>query len=191
MKLIDPNPDLRQMILDAEVWQPAHTVLNSGLHTDIKLDMERLLDHRRNLIAVMTKVADIFFELEVGAVVPVPDGARRLLAKTFPMHLPQVVSPLKAAAREFTFDQPWKERHLQKIGRVAVFDDVLTTGGSPLAVAETVRHINPDLQLDLVAIWRRANLKPEVEEMFQTQSYLIEEEIPAWPAKECRTCPTY
>lgn len=191
MKLIDPNPNIRELVMDADVWQSGHTKLNSGLHTDVKLDMEKLINHRRNFIAIMSTVADKFFTLEVDGVVAVPKGAKRLLDKTFPMPLPQVVPASRTAERQFDFDQPWAQRFLQKAGRIAIFDDVLTTGGSPLAMANTVRQVNPDIELDLVAIWRRGELVPGVAETFDSQTYLVEEMVPAWPAKDCPQCPSY
>ena len=181
------NSHVRQEMMDAGVWQEGHFVLSSGLHTNVKLDMERMLSRRNamRLRAVLHPLAMIAIEREYDDLVPVPNGALMLAKEAdLPNGFPRVL-PAKIDVHEFTIPHPAAIALIRKAGRIGIFDDVVTTGRTPLAMADAVRRINPDVELDLLAIWRRGTLDAEVNQMFTRQTFLIEENIPAWLEQEC------
>jgi len=187
------QPDLRQNITDARVWKNGHTILDSGRHSFVRLDMERLLEHRNQmrLRSVIHGVAELLGDRQYNAVVPVPNCATTLLvAAEIPDHLPPVIPPSKLDKRNFAFEHPAAEAIMKRAARLAIFDDVLTTGRTSLAVASAIRELNPTVALDLVAIWCRDTLDTAVAETFQHQAFLIEETIPSWPATDC-SCSIY
>lgn len=179
----------REQVLEAGVRVERHVVLNSGKHTDVKLDMERLLQRHNTmrLRAIMAAVCDAASTADV--LVPVPRGAYLLTQHEFPFRFPPVIPTEKYEKRTFSVTHPAARALIRQAGRIAVFDDVVTTGGSPLAMAETLKTYNPDVALDLVAIWRRDKLVLEVATTFEHQAYLVEEDIPSWPGEECTACP--
>jgi orotate phosphoribosyltransferase len=190
--------NIREQIIDAGCWVDEHLVLNSGRHSDIKIDMEKLLapgaGNIMRLRAVMNPiaaamVANTFGTSGYDSMVPVPNGALELAAEVdTPENFPPIITSRKLAKREFAFRHPAAPQVLRNAGRIAVFDDVITTGGTPLAMAEAIRATGSQAELDLYAIWRRGQLVPEISQVFAHQFYLIEEEIPTWPAEACRQC---
>jgi orotate phosphoribosyltransferase len=171
----------------AHVRRSGHTVLSSGQHTDVKIDMERAIHFPLALHIIGGRTGDIMKNRGIHAVVPVPDGALKIarFAK-----IPGIVPSSKPEGKrhEFLFDDPDK-RFILALGRIAIFEDVITTGATPAAMAKALHTINPDAELHLVGLWRRGTVLPEHAELFTSQSYLVEKEIPSWPAEECYNCP--
>lgn len=179
---------IREQLLEAGVWQPGHVVLNSGRHSDVKLEMDKLLERRNQmrLRVVMHGLAVRMSDRQYDAVVSIPEGAANLFeAVEMPALLPRGIRPTKVDRREFEFRHPASIVLIKRAGRLAIFDDVITTGGTPMAMAETIRHYNPEATIDLYAIWRRDQLDPRVDEVFTEQAYLVEEVVPSWPAEDC------
>jgi orotate phosphoribosyltransferase len=171
----------------AHVRQPGHVVLSSGQHTDVKVDMEKVIHHQLALQVISGRVGDIMKSNGLHAVVPVPDGALKIARIA---RIPGIVPSSKPEGKrhEFLFDGPDKH-FITALGRIAIFEDVITTGQTPAAMAEILHTINPDAQLHLIGLWRRGIVLPEHAELFTSQSYLVEKEIPSWPVEDCFDCP--
>lgn len=182
------NLEVRRAVLEAGAWQDGHVVLNSRRHSDVKINMEVLLERRNTmrLRAVLHSLAVSMQSQDYDAMVPIPDGMLEIVeAVDMPGKLPRVVGARKSGRREFSFGHPAARELLKAAGRIAVVDDVLTTGGTPLAMADTLRDLGCTAELDLYAIWRRDELLPRVSEVFARQTYLVEGLIPSWPAESC------
>lgn len=183
--MINPNQKVvRDMFLETGVWQEEHSVLNSGLHTDVKLDMECLAEPRNWGIwdNVVNEVCIIGQANDIQGYMPVPDGALKI-AKIGPI-LPRIFDVVKIGKREFEFPELTIER-IKNFGRIAVFEDVVTTGGTPATLARKVKNINPDIEIDLIALWRRGELLKEHTKVFKKTHFLVEEMIPSWNPEDC------
>lgn len=191
-RLIMPNRHLRQEIIDAGVWEDGHVILASGRHSDVKLYMNRLLEisNYRRFRRVMAGMSMIIPRQDFDLMVPVPNGGLDLAHEVEdPRKFPKQLPGSKTPDGEFEFTHPAASKMLGRAASILIFDDVVTTGGTPLKMAETLREINPEAELALAAIWRRDELVSRADEVFSSQFYLIEETIPSWPAENCRDCP--
>jgi orotate phosphoribosyltransferase len=176
------TPDYRRAILRAGVWREEHLVLNSGLHSDVKLEMDNLPSNPQSLRIVMRGMERLIRQ-RARVVVPVPRGMLKLSENLSPEKF-DIVPSRKTDKREFHIAKKYHSV-LQKAGSIVVAEDVVTTGGTPAAMAEAVREITPDSELHLVGIWRRGELKPEFSDHFESTAFLVEEPIPAWPPQDC------
>lgn len=182
-----PEETLVKELRRIGVEQSGHFVLNSGLHSDRKLEFDALFDHPRLLRTIVKDVATVVEYNNDDTVVAVPDGAQNIAARGWSFAYPDLVYATKRGRRAFSFSQFQAER-LESAQRVAVFEDVVTTGSTPAALGRAVLRINPDVELDLIAIARRSPLQPENEALFRTCYFLAELDINAWPAPECNDC---
>ena len=74
---------------------------------------------------------------------------------------------------------------IHRVGRAAILDDVLTTGGSAAAMAEQIRRINPRISLSLFGIVLGGEVLPQHARHFRNQKFLLKRPMPTWPADEC------
>lgn len=189
---------VRREIIDAGAWQESHIILTSGRHSDVKIDMECLVDEgnelRRHIflyeMGCLMANSGKFYD----ACVPIPDGMLKIVKgpdSEMPRYLPKVVESRKlkkGTTKEFRFNHPAARAIIEKAGRIAVLDDVVTTGGTPLAMARAIRETGSKAELDLYAGWRRDKLASEVGQVFAQQFYKVEDPVPSWPASKCKTC---
>lgn len=186
------SQEARQQFVAAGVWQEGHFRLSDGQHSNVNLDMERLLlpHNTMRFSFVMHELAGTEAWQEAEAVVPVPNGALRLAAEVeLPDKFPRFVPCQKVRHHEFAFRHPGAGALFRKLGRVAVFEDVVSTGWNTLGVARAIQRHNPSIKLDLFALWRRGKPFERVNELFDRQIYAVEEEIPSWPEQRCDDCP--
>lgn len=186
------EPEVLRQFREAGVRQEGHFRLNDGRHSNVNLDMERLLlpKNAMRLRAVMYELTSTEVWQEAEAIVPVPNGALRLANEVdLPGKFPRIVACQKAPRHEFVFRHPAAGSLFRRLGRVAVFEDVVTTGWNALRVARAIQRHNPVIKLDLMALWRRGQPFDRINELFDRQVYAVEEEIPAWPEQRCNDCP--
>jgi orotate phosphoribosyltransferase len=171
----------------AHVRQPGHVVLSSGQHTDVKIDMEKVIHFPLALQVITARTGDIVKSKGIEAVVPVPDGALTIARIA---RIPGIVPSSKPEGKryEFLFDNQEK-RFLAALGKIAIFEGVVTTGRTPAAMADILQELNPDAELHLIGLWRRGKVLPEHAELFTSESYLVGKEIPSWSVEECFDCP--
>jgi len=169
------------------IEQSGHFVLNSELHSNQKLEFDVLLDHPRLLRKIVKNVAGIASQNSDDTVIAVPHGAERIAANGWSYSYPQLAYAKKLSRREFGFSS-LQAKNIESAQRIAIFEDVVTTGGTPAALGRAVLQINPTVELDLIAIAKRSPLLPENEELFRSAYFLAEVNIDAWPASACESC---
>lgn len=170
------------------VWnENGQVVLNSGLVTGVKIDMPALIRTPQLFYPVMGRVSELAEAIEADVIVPVANGgvemvraAQQPTEQYGPVQLPRVVESHKIGKQVFDILRPTDREALNEADNIIIFDDVVTTGGTPYRLAERVRGLSPYAALHLVTIMRRAVLNPKFTNIFQTQHFLIEQEIPAW-----------
>jgi orotate phosphoribosyltransferase len=172
---------VRDALVSANIMKREHLVLNSGLHTNVKVEMERLLGYERSMQVVRIALQDVFHAKE--SVVPVPRGALQIGRKVLPLSV-KIIESTKLDKREFGFSDVAKS-HIQQADEITVFEDVITTGGTPAAMARHLRQINPGVNLHLKGLWLRTPMLYEHGEWFDSTQFLVEEEISSWAAEEC------
>jgi hypothetical protein len=174
------------VVKEAGVLERGHAVLNSGRHTMHKVHLDRIIDHPEALEMMLDALLESAMQLEVEAIVPVPTGARRIVeASPYPFpHDIAVIAPLKLGPRQFEFS-PRAEKKLKRMGRVAIFEDVVTTGGTPAAVASDLHRLNSDMEVHLIDGWMRGKVARIYESMFVSQTHIIASPITDWAPKDC------
>lgn len=144
--------------------------------------MEKLIEHPWRHRIVMAGVRRILRSLNIDNVIPVPNGALKIaqpLADEINVIPSEKIKPL-----EFSIPETSRQT-ITQAGRIAIFEDVVTTGSNQFAMAREVLNINPDTELHLIGLWRRGTLHPSGAAMFESRNYLVEEPIPAWPGYDC------
>lgn len=186
-----PQPTLADAILGVRsVLEEGHTVLSSGRHSNARLNLEYLLGS-----AVMERVNEgltaIFRKLKIVTVVPVPEGALKLANDKLASQLTVVRSRKNEQDRHNFIFSRQQEQLIKKASRLAILEDVVTTGKTPAAMARIIREeIVPEqeAEIHLVAVWRRGEVLPKYGGLFNSQRFLVEQPLPDWPAEECRIC---
>lgn len=177
----------------ASVWREDHVKLSSGLHSEIKLDMERLSGFAREFSIVMAGLRRELESRDLKVFAAADRGARVMMSDV--LYPPEffVIDNRKVKgveSKRFTLKlDSYTRRFLQATDDLAIIDDVVTTGGTPAALADAIHEVNPSARLHLFGVWRRGELYPEFSKPFVSQTFLVEEEIPAWPLENCLNCP--
>lgn len=172
-------------LVRAQVPIEGHVVLNSGLHTDVKYDCEKLLAHPKELHFVMSGLARLIQDSGSELIVPVPKGGLRIYS-TLPSDM-TVIFTEKRGQRDFRIPKQY-HKGIRAAEKIVVGEDVVTTGGTPAAMAEVIQQINPDAELHLVGILRRSELEPRHQKSFRTAQFLVEKEVDSWPKEVCDHC---
>lgn len=181
----------QEAILRTPALQKGHVRLSSGLHSDVKVNMELLSGYAQEFSVVMAGIRQALEGRELRVFAAADRGARILMRDAlyapdfYPIGNKKVE---KVEPRQFTIDSA-SVRLVQTTNELAIIDDVITTGGTPAALARAIHKINPDARLHLFGIWRRSELDPEFTKLFATQEYLVEEPIRSWCAEDCKNCP--
>ncbi|HVX23750.1 MAG TPA: hypothetical protein VG992_00140 [Candidatus Saccharimonadales bacterium] len=180
------GPRIYDAVKQAGVMDRGHTVLNSGRHTMIKVHLDRVVDNPTALEVVQTALRDSAKQLGAQAIIPVPKGAEKIAmaGRRWLRYGRPVYSPMKLDSRSFEFPEPEQER-IAKLGRVAIFEDVVTTGATPAAVARELLKINPDIEVHLIDGWLRGSIMPAFEEYFTSITHFIERPIEDWLPEDC------
>ncbi|HVS58130.1 MAG TPA: hypothetical protein VHD60_00105 [Candidatus Saccharimonadales bacterium] len=179
------NPDrYREAINRTSVWEHDHTILNSGLHSYDKAHMERLAGYFNEYALVMSGVKDVLRERRARVVVGMPNGMPDLLRPM--VYRPDflTVQATKVASRKFDVmytDVPV----VRSAETICVIEDVVTTGGTPAAMADTLLAINPDIELHLLTILQRGELDPAHLARFASFTALAVDLRPAWDKQDC------
>lgn len=168
------------------VWEHGHTILNSGLHSYDKAHMERLAGYTTEFGVVMAGVKNVLRERGARVLVSVPNGAQDLLRPAVhrPEFLPVQATKVEQQRRKFTIRYT-DISVVHNAETITVVDDVLTTGGTPAAMADVLKGINPDAEIHLLAILQRGELNPEYLAKFASFTTLAVDLRPAWKPDEC------
>ena len=178
------SPEATLDMLERSAYRKGHVILNSGLHSDVKVEADRLLGYDKYYRPVMEDINELVDRLDVPLIVPVPNGARRLIrSRAWAMAAPYAYTR-KPEKGIFTIDEFYIDI-IKKLTRLAVFEDVVSTGKSPATMSHTIHKVNPDINIDLIAILRRGEVKPEHAAEFASQHYLVERSLPTWSADQC------
>jgi orotate phosphoribosyltransferase len=176
-------------LIEHGVEQHGHFILNSGRHTDTKWDMEVLLDYPKLLRPIMYDVAAMAYENDDELVIAAPKGAQDLAKHGWSFGYPPLAHVNKHGPRLFTIDSSRDRQKVTDATRVTIFEDAVTTGGTPAALAAVIKTINPAIELDLVAIAIRSPLLEQHKALFRTCQFLVEVDIPSWRGENCENCP--
>jgi len=187
--------NVRQAIMDARVLMGGHFVLANGEHTTLKLEMDNLWQHPKQLELVLDRMTHLSTSLEVktmsgsyfGVVLGVPTGGQRLAEEL--VRSGRVKVPLARLERvpggrkqDFRFVSEEDEQLAKNANKILIYEDVVTSGSS---VAGVVRLLDPPRQeIHTLAVWRRGKIKAEFR-VGITEHYLVEEEIPTFSSDQC------
>lgn len=177
---------LRTTLCEIGAYEVGHIVLNSGLHSEVKVNVDSLAEHPDRLLPFLDNIEEVALETGVDLLCAVPSGGVRLLSVRDWTSL-QVIRPHKIAKRDFCIDSRDLDR-VKEARNIGIFEDAITTGGTPAALAQVVRSLNPDADLHLFGMVRRGEILASHAQLFASQVYLLEENIPTWPAEECPAC---
>lgn len=178
--------DLKTALRRVGAYELGHAILNSGLHSLVKVNVDSLADYPGELAPFLDDIEEKAQEAKLDVFVPVPNGGVRLLAAKIWTN-PRMVTPQKVGKREFVIGSQ-EQDVVNAANRIGIFDDAVTTGGTPAAMARTIRGINPSAELHLFGMVRRGKVLESHAEMFASQVYLLEEDIPAWREGDCPNC---
>lgn len=175
---------IRQAIKRAGVLTHGHFVFADGDHAMVKLEMDKLWEHPKELDVVANALAEAKDLPPADIVIGVPTGGQRLAVKTgLPMaYLERVPG---GAKQDFRFVSVRDETLARGAKSVRIYEDVVTTLSS---VAGVVKLLEPSRQdIHLLAIWRRGETKPKYAQGV-TCHYLVEEMFPSFPPDQCPVC---
>lgn len=174
-----------------------HFVLASGRHALQKVELELMFSfpqERRFLLISMLKqifcseVGEERIEVLIGpatGAIWLTEGMSTLAFEKFGRIILAMYAKKSAAAvlgrNRFVIPEPW--RALLPGRRVAIIDDVSTTGGSPRAVAELVREAGGEPALAVV-VWNRGKVTAEQIGVPKLLA-LVNRVIPSYAPAEC------
>ncbi len=157
-----------------------HFILTSGRHSDRYFQCARLLAHPVHageagaaLAALLPAGLDLVVSPALGGVVIGHEVARAL---GLPFHFSEREEGRMVLRRGFAIDAG---------ARVAVVEDVVTSGGSLLEVAELVRASGAELVAAAAIVDRSGGARPDFGAPFHS---LLEVEVKSWEPAECPLC---
>lgn len=168
--------------IDAGVLIHGHVQLNSGRHSNLKLEYDRLHEHPQALKTVLGGLQGLVEGVKADLVVPVPQGALELYKK-LPSYIPVILTD-KYGSRSFGIPMAY-HRMIKNAGKIVIGEDVVTTGGASSVMAGLVRELNPEAELHLVGVWQRDKISRRYKKCFKTTQFLIKQTIPSWKPKAC------
>lgn len=172
--------ETRRAIEAADLIEEGHFEFASGLHSDKHIDMPQILDHHKEATIVRENLLKV---LPRGLMIPVPNGALTIAEEWF-SDTHDIVPAKKLTTTAFVL-YVGHNATISSRDEITVFEDVVTKATSSGALGRTILDINPKAKLHLVGIWRANELAPENTEIFASQTYLVEQPMPSWPAEEC------
>ncbi len=179
--------DLRSIIYDAGVPVEGHFIFADGDHALIKLEMDTLWHHPKELGIVLDALAVAERLPQPDVILGVPTGGQKLadeLVKSGRLSIP--IAYLErvpgGTKQDFRFVSKQDEELASAATHIRIYEDVVTTLSS---IAGVVKLLNPEQQeIHSLAIWRRGVVK-EVYRVGVQDHYLVEEVMPSFAPGIC------
>ena len=181
---------VKQAIQTAGVIIDGHFVFADGGHATIKLEMDNLWHHSKELAVVLDALAEAKDLPPADLIIGVPTGGQRIaleLVASKRLSIPIAVLERVpgGAKQDFRFASEADKRLADRAKSIRIYEDVVTTLSS---VAGVVKLLDSSKQsIHSLAIWRRGQVKLEYSRGV-TDHYLIEETIPVFTPKGCPHC---
>jgi orotate phosphoribosyltransferase len=178
---------IKQAILKANVIKEGHFVFADGDHALLKLEMDNLWDHDKELTLVLDTLGEAQGLPRADVILGVPTGGQRIAIELVRSgRLDAALAMLErvpgGAKQDFKFATPRDEKLAREARSVRIYEDVVSTLSS---IAGVVKLLDSSQQnIHSLAIWRRGKVKPEYRQGV-TDNYLIEEIIPSFSVEEC------
>ncbi len=153
-------------------------VFAGGTRSEVKVDATRLGGYPQDLRLVMGGIQALIDEhmpKERLVVVGVPNGGRELARVGLSRWTPKA----RLAKANDQLDLPMRpcsledERLVRGAKAIALFEDIVSTGGSAAATADVIHDINPDVEIDVFAIGRHAEMLEAHKQPFASVHFLI------------------
>lgn len=182
--------EVKAAILAADVLQSGHFIFADGGHAQVKLEMDNLWDHPKELSIILEALASTKNLPRADVILGVPTGGQRLALELLERKLLDISTArlervLGGAKQDFRFCTPKDEQLALSAKSVLIYEDVVTTLSS---VAGVVKLLDPAMQdIHTLAIWRRGVLK-EGYLNGVTPHFLVEEELPVFTRESCPIC---
>lgn len=187
--------------MNANVMEIGHSRLDDGQHTKTQVNILKVIQrnpsgdyaHKSERDLIVEGLRDRLYQRQTELIVPVPIKARQFAEDAkFDVPTLRLWETDGSQRAKFNID----DSHVQAIeqaGRIAIFDCVVGNSPAPMYARHRIREINPDAEIDLLAIWRRADAfpmpHPSTIGAFATQTFLVEEPLKAVPEGDCFLCP--
>ncbi len=186
--------DARELIMQGGALRRGHCILNSTMHSDVKVDMDVISTHPILYGELCRRFAEQFAEARPDMIIGPASGAI-LMTRFIAMYLSRLLNYNVLAAHTIevvgTVDDLNRELRmvpddvaLLSGRRVIVVDDVATTGGSLRRVAEFVKTHDGKVRAAAV-FWNRGDVRlhqVNAPELFA----LVTEHLPVWAPERCR-----
>lgn len=170
----------------AGVYEQGHFVLNSGRHSDVKIFLDRIVNHPEALSKLhdgLEECLDFLHNTGKTALITVPEGMTKIVKARKRLGF-LALHPMKLGPRRFEVPEPDRSI-IMGLEEAVIGDDVLTTGGTPAALAREIIKINPDIKLHLVSGVLRGEIAPQYGKLFVSQTHMVVKRLPDWSPEEC------
>jgi orotate phosphoribosyltransferase len=176
---------VKQAVLEADVYIEGHFVFADGNHSLNKLEIDHLWHHPDCLEVVLQALSEARDLPAADLILGVPSGGQRLaeaLAVRTGLPLARLARVPGGAKQDFHFASPADAKAAAGAKSPRVYEDVVSTLSS---IAGVIRLLDPSRQdIHALAIWRRGQPKPAYTHGF-TAHYLVEAELPSFAPANC------
>lgn len=170
----------RELLSSSGALLEGHFLLTSGKHSDKYVEKIRILQKAESAAMLCRKMAERISRFEFDAIVGPAYGGIALAFET-----------ARIMGKDFIFTQRKDEQmtirsgfDLSEIHKVAIIEDVVTTGGSVLEVIQCLKERNIEVVV-IAALVDRCGGKVDFGVTFEA---LLTLDIPIWDADTCALC---